>query len=278
MELLKIDDYDKALVPLKEVTINNFFARSVIENKAEGRVYVDNTDDPKTFYVVHKYGMSLLFGDSDNSTFNDSFLSYAINLNQTRNSIEWLQAFPEKWNKRLQSLFADRFITSEQNTLNPEKRVVELNTRLNFTFNPKLFSQRKKTSIDNGIELVHSNKQHFATMKGSVTPAFFWKSADEFLTHGIGFSLIYQGKLAATAFSAFIIDNYLEIGIETIPEYRGKGFAEMVCAALIDYCISNNFIPVWACRLENTGSVKLAQKLGFEISKRIPYYKININS
>lgn len=275
MELLKIDDYTKVVLPLKEIPINNLFARSVIENKADGKVYVDNSDNPKTFYVIHKYGMSLLFGDSDNMAFNNSFRSYAFNLESTRNSIEWLQAYPEIWHKTLLTLFSDKLITSEENLLNKENGVIELNTRLNFIFNPKRFVQRKTIFMDNQTELVRTNKKHFANMKGSVTPAFFWKSADEFLTHGIGFSLIYNGQLAATAYSAFIIGNCLEIGIETIPECRHKGFAEIVCAALIDHCILNKLHPVWACRLENTGSVKLAQKLGFEISKEIPYYKIN---
>jgi hypothetical protein len=33
-------------------------------------------------------------------------------------------------------------------------------------------------------------------------------------------------KLAATAYSAFIHDNKLELGIRTIPDFRGKGFAQ----------------------------------------------------
>ena len=93
--------------------------------------------------------------------------------------------------------------------------------------------------------------------------------------NGIGFSLLYKNKLATTAYSAFIIEDKLEIGIETIEEYRGKGFAQYTCAALIDYCITNNYEPVWSCRLENIGSYKLAIKLGFEPTRKLPFYRLS---
>jgi len=65
------------------------------------------------------------------------------------------------------------------------------------------------------------------------------------------------------------------LGIETIPVFRRKGFAQLTCSALIDYCIENNYEPVWACKLENISSCKLAEKLGFETCKRIPYYRLS---
>jgi L-amino acid N-acyltransferase YncA len=63
--------------------------------------------------------------------------------------------------------------------------------------------------------------------------------------------------------------------METIEEYRGKGFAMNICAALIDYCIKNNYEPIWSCRLENIGSYKLAKKLGFELTLKLPYYRLS---
>jgi RimJ/RimL family protein N-acetyltransferase len=67
----------------------------------------------------------------------------------------------------------------------------------------------------------------------------------------------------------------LEIGIETAEEFRRKGFAEIVCEAIIEYCIANKYEPVWSCRLENSGSYILAQKMGFEPIYKIPYYRLS---
>jgi len=80
--------------------------------------------------------------------------------------------------------------------------------------------------------------------------------------------------LVSTAFSAFVHGHLLELGIETLAGFYGRGFAQFTCSALIDYCLENNLEPVWACRLENTGSYKLAQKLGFEVEHLLPYYQL----
>ena len=96
----------------------------------------------------------------------------------------------------------------------------------------------------------------------------------EFAENAIGFSLIANNEPVSTAFASFIHDRQLEIGIETRPEFRGQGLAQITCSALIDYCRENDFEPVWSCRLENTGSFSLAQKLGFEPTLIIPYYQL----
>jgi GNAT superfamily N-acetyltransferase len=267
--------YYKLLEPLKMVTINNLFARAVVENRITGSVYVDNEENPKTFYVVHPYGMSLLFGDCNNTAFNCNFRDYSLNRNKIRNTHEWLQVFPDQWNRILNELYHGLLISSAANLENIEKNIIELNTRVNFKFKLSNYLKFKQNNIKNDLKMVPTNKQLFATMKGSVIPSHFWETADDFYENGIGFSLLYKNKLATTAYSAFIIDDKLEIGIETIEEYRGKGFAQHTCSALIDYCITNNYEPVWSCRLENISSYKLAIKLGFEPTGKLPFYRLS---
>ena len=113
-------------------------------------------------------------------------------------------------------------------------------------------------------------------MTGSVIPKSFWDSPHDFKQKGVGFGLYYDGKLVSTAFSSFRFPGKLELGIETAEEFKGMGFGEMVCKALIEYCIEKNLEPVWACRLENTGSYRLAKKLGFVPCRELPYYKLCI--
>ena len=43
-----------------------------------------------------------------------------------------------------------------------------------------------------------------------------------------------------------------------------EGFARYTCAALIDYCLENNYGPVWSCRLENSISTICQKKLVIE--------------
>ncbi len=61
----------------------------------------------------------------------------------------------------------------------------------------------------------------------------------------------------------------------TVESHQGKGFAQHTCATLIEYCINNNFQPMWSCRLENISSYKLAIKLGFEPTLNLKYCKLS---
>jgi RimJ/RimL family protein N-acetyltransferase len=274
MKLLNPGEYNKLTEHVKKVAINNLFARWVIEGHISGRVYVDQADRPGTFYVVHPYGMSLLFGDSSNQAFNERFKAYALNLNGARDKFEWMQAFPNSWDQVLNELFKDHLIKSSENILNTSEGIIELNTRINFKFSLQKFMDKRKELNEPYCNIQRTTGRFFDDMRGTVVPAHFWKNADQFFENGIGFSLLYKGKLATTAYSAFILGKKLELGIETMEEFRGRGYAYHTCRRLIDYCIENGYEPVWACKLENTSSFRLAQKLGFEPCAEIPYYRL----
>ena len=79
MILLPDDKFYILSAPLAKVQINNLFARSVIEKHVSGKIFVDQPDNPETYYVIHPYGISLLFGDFNNQNFNSRFKEYALN-------------------------------------------------------------------------------------------------------------------------------------------------------------------------------------------------------
>lgn len=275
MKLLDKSEYAKVTELIKNVTINTLFAEAVIEKKVDGKIFVDNIDQPRSCYIVHPYCMTLLFGNSENVEFNNHFRDYALNTNNIRNANEWMQAFPNSWDNVLQELFSKKLIKSSENTGQELKGLIELNTRVNFQFHEEDFIRFKKPVIDNDIKIIRTDRQIFREMPGSVIPSYFWDTAEDFLNKGVGFSLFYKNKLASTAYSSCINDTQLELGIETVLEFRSNGFAKYVCQALIEYCIENNYEPIWACRLENIGSYKLAQKVGFRPTIELPYYRLS---
>lgn len=86
--------------------------------------------------------------------------------------------------------------------------------------------------------------------------------------------MLSGNDIASVAFSSCKFGNELEIGIETSENYRGMGFAKHLCRAMLAYCKSNGYSPIWACRKENISSYKLAKSLGFEESLILPYYEM----
>ncbi|MHA6533449.1 GNAT family N-acetyltransferase [Paenibacillus sp. BAC0078] len=278
MLTLESKDYFKGLSLLNQVKINTLFARAVLEECVSGKVYVDDLDTPRAFYVVHPYGMSLLFGDAGNEEFNRSLYDYITNKAGIRNHAEWLQGDPSgAWSHLIDSMLAahnSTVIGNGDESEAEDPRQIQKNTRVNFSFDREAYLAAKKRFFRQDAALVRTGKEQFREQTGSVLPRFFWRDEEHFLADGVGYSILEGDEAASTAFASCRTEHQLEIGIETAGAYRGKGYAFTVCSALIDYCLDHDLTPVWACRLENQGSYYLAQKLGFKPSLTLPYYRL----
>jgi hypothetical protein len=55
-----------------------------------------------------------------------------------------------------------------------------------------------------------------------------------------------------------------EIGINTLKEYRGKGYARSVCLSCIKELLEKDICPIWSAGADNIASDKLAKSIGFE--------------
>jgi RimJ/RimL family protein N-acetyltransferase len=190
--------------------------------------------------------------------------------------------YPSSLSSILDEILGDNLIKKEPEdmkcTLEECKKILEYQ-RINFQFYKSKYESLKENFNRN--ELINSNhykivpisESIFDQLREGVAPKFFWNNYEEFNQFGIGFTLLSEsGNPASTAFASFTNKEELEIGIETIMEYYGQGFATLVCSQLIDYCIEKDIIPVWSCNSTNLGSRALAKKLGFVETKRIPYY------
>lgn len=276
MLLLPAGKYSLLKEKIKLVTVNNLFARSVIEGHVRGKVFADNISDPQTWYIVHPYGMSLLAGDCGNEEFNSSFLVYATSGGSSPERYEWMQTFPRDWDAVLDDMFGSLIIRSPGNDGAGSEGKIEVHSRVNFEFRRERYLKRLKPVLSEEDSIAATGREYFEKITGSVIPGRFWDSAEDFAARGRGFTLFHEGEIASTAYSAFVMDNMLEIGIETVDKFRGRGFAELTCSKLIDHCLENNLIPVWACRRGNTASYNLALKLGFEPVLEIPFYRLGL--
>lgn len=54
-----------------------------------------------------------------------------------------------------------------------------------------------------------------------------------------------------------------EIGINTLNEYKGNGFATDVCVSSVNELLNNYKCPQWSTSIDNIASQKLAKKVGF---------------
>ena len=71
--------------------------------------------------------------------------------------------------------------------------------------------------------------------------------------------------MAACAFSSGISNDYVDIGVETAEECRGKGYGRIVVSAMVNETLRRGKTPVWGCDTRNEASMRLACSVGFEI-------------
>ncbi len=278
---LDIKNYKKVIPSIRLADINTMFALSVLEGKVNGKVFTDREDSPRSFYVQHPYGMALLCGETSEEDFYVQLVSHMLNLENVRCEFEWLQVYPASLYSEIDIILGANLIKKNPDepygkSIFPEedKKVLEYQ-RINFTFNKEKYLNFRKNLENEKYKIVATPETVFHQLEGSVVPKYFWNDVKDFMNNGVGYTLLLENNFpASTAFASFIIDDKLEIGIETHKENQGSGFASYVCAKLIDYCIANNYEPVWSCNSGNIGSRKLAYKLGFVESKRVPYYRL----
>src|SRR5690242_12847618 len=85
----------------------------------------DREIDPHSYYIVHRYGMSLLGGYFTNTEFTLAFREYALNTNRKRTEYEGMHVFPHAWNAVHENLFGEKLIKAKDNLSNTTRSVVE---------------------------------------------------------------------------------------------------------------------------------------------------------
>ncbi len=98
---------------------------------------------------------------------------------------------------------------------------------------------------------------------------FYAGSLGNFLVHGIGLCMMKGDNIVVEAYASSFGKTRAEIGAITREEFRGHGYAPIVCAYLIEACEKRGYQAYWSCDLDNPASIQVARKLGF-LSER-PY-------
>lgn len=98
-------------------------------------------------------------------------------------------------------------------------------------------------------------------------------SRDRYLELGRGVVILKDGRIVSGASSYTRYREGIEIEVDTVPEERRKGFARIVCAALILRCLEEGLYPSWDAH--NMDSVRLAEKLGYEFDHEYTAYELS---
>jgi GNAT superfamily N-acetyltransferase len=88
-----------------------------------------------------------------------------------------------------------------------------------------------------------------------------FRTNERFLDRGFGFGAWHNGRYVAGCSTFTLASGKAEIEIDTVPEFRRRGLARAVAAAMILHCLEHGIEPCWDAH--NEMSSALALQLGF---------------
>ena len=129
-------------------------------------------------------------------------------------------------------------------------------------------------ALPSGFELRQVQLAEVTQFAMDLDPALIYNfpSHEEFITRGVGLGILYQGTFVSGASSAAIGGRKLEIEIQTHPQFRRRGLARAVAAALILYCLEHELEPCWDAA--NEPSAALARQLGYRSTGKYKVYRL----
>ncbi len=165
-----------------------------------------------------------------------------------------LHCHPEDWNGQLAVVFAPR-----PPIVFPRRRYVGREFKYDWRANvPEGFTVQRadRSLLDRaGLEIPDDVKNVLEMCGPDDDPAQV----------GFGFVALHEGKIAAHAVVDCIVGDAGDIGLVTAEDYRRRGLATITSAAAIEYGFSHGLKMIdWECSEDNIGSLRTAEKLGFE--------------
>jgi RimJ/RimL family protein N-acetyltransferase len=131
-----------------------------------------------------------------------------------------------------------------------------------------------RQALPGGFELRQVRPEEVAQFATDLDRALIYnyRSHEEFITRGVGMGILHQGRFVSGACSAAIGGGKFEIEIQTRAEFRRRGLARAVAAALILYGLEHGLEACWDAA--NEPSSGLARQLGFHPTGKYGAYRL----
>jgi RimJ/RimL family protein N-acetyltransferase len=130
---------------------------------------------------------------------------------------------------------------------------------------------RRQLPEDCAIQLI--DRQLLERCEWRSEMEFYAGSMSNFLEHGIGLCMMRDGEILVEACASSLGKSRAEIGAITRENYRGRGYAGIACAYLIQICENKGYQAYWSCDADHQASIRVAQKLGFRQTRAYQVYE-----
>ena len=214
----------------------------------KGKVFVNDVNNPEAAFL--QIGFVFMGGDPSSNQATQIIDALPVGPQLIVPSSSWATALTEILGERVNRI--QRYGFSHENLSLDHLRILKENLPQAFT-----------------LERIDLNTAR--SVPRSVVPAipFFFGSPESFIERGFGYCVKHNGTVVSTAMTAMPFEREFEIEVDTInsPEYRRKGLATVVSAALLEHALMEDLVPIWDAAYDT--SKALALKLGY--SNLTPY-------
>ncbi|MGM9647426.1 MAG: GNAT family N-acetyltransferase [Eubacteriales bacterium] len=154
------------------------------------------------------------------------------------------------------------------------KRIVRYAIKKDTQFDQEILRE-EISRLPSGYELRKIDSQIFDMCSENPVTADFvsaFESKQQYLQIGRGMVILKDGTIVSGASSYTRYREGIEIEVDTVESERRKHLATMVCSALILECLNEGLYPSWDA--QNINSVRLAEKLGYELDREYVAYEV----
>ncbi len=240
---------------------------AVIVGNSPGSVWVDDADQPRAAFLWDKTHSFYLAGIAHNPNFNqwvkrifiEQIMPIAL---EHRLGIFKVYSANEGWHQTAETLFAD-------SELQARDRVFYRGDKLNFPDWRERLPARFQVSSINDEFTALSRLQNFELVTEEIESC--WNALNDFRERGFGFCAHDSERIVGWCTSEYVSGKQCGIGIETLEDAQGRGFATLTASAFVEHCQKRGITPHWDAWATNTPSVRVAEKVGF---RKIEDYSI----
>ncbi len=243
--ILDIDIYIKQKIKFPMIA-------SILEGNQEGTILKNSDAKSSHFFVINKFGFCQEFYSKFDETFFEQIKSYIQNRNYKK-----LRCYAP-------SAKLEEFLNNLDYASKSERVQIEMT------------SSPKDCSINSNYKIERINDENIKLINfGLDLSSRYWANAQDFVQNAFGFVVLLNKQPVGCCYSAANGVGKAEIDIFVDGNHRNQKLGYALGVEFIKECQKNGLKPSWDCYSNNTGSVNLAEKLGFNEFLKYNFYNIN---
>jgi GNAT superfamily N-acetyltransferase len=252
------------------------FCRAVLEGSHPGRVFVDDPASPQTAFLITREVWSYLAGAPGNATFNRALNQAIFRREIVGEDVPLLQitCHPRTWERQIGAVCHPRRPVAETRR-HYVGRTLQYDWRASIPDGFAVHPISRALLAQPGLNLPDDVKNLIEREDPSAGP----------LGNGFGYIILHEEAASgSTQVASYALVDCIagtagskaragDIFLLTADEYRRRGLATIASAATVEYGLARGLAWIaWDCVEHNLGSLRTAEKLGFELTREYTMY------